>query len=124
MSETLTLDNLPLLPRDADGPVFAEAWQAQAFAMTIELSRQDRFTWSEWAAALAAEIAAAQARGDADLGDTYYHHWLAALEKLVTAKDLLRARDLVARKEAWREAAEHTEFGQPIVLDRARSSYS
>jgi len=87
MTDMIELDRLPLLPRDADGPVFAEAWQAQAFAMTIELSRQDRFTWSEWATALAAEITAAQARGDADLGDTYYHHWLAALERLVAAKE-------------------------------------
>jgi nitrile hydratase accessory protein len=92
--------------------------------MTVELSRQGRFTWSEWAQALAAEIAAAQARGDADLGDTYYHHWLAALERLVAAKDLVGASDLAARKEAWREAAAHTEFGQPIVLDRDRSAYS
>jgi nitrile hydratase accessory protein len=124
MTDTPALDRLPLLPRDREGPVFAEAWQAQAFAMTIELSRQGRFTWSEWAQALAAEIAAAQARGDADLGDTYYHHWLAALERLVAAKDLVGASDLAARKEAWREAAAHTEFGQPIVLDRDRSAYS
>jgi nitrile hydratase accessory protein len=116
MTDALALDRLPLLPRDKDGPVFAEAWQAQAFAMTIELSRQGRFTWSEWAGALAGEIAAAQARGDADLGDTYYHHWLAALERLVAAKDLLSARDLAVRKEAWKEAVAHTEFGQPILL--------
>jgi nitrile hydratase accessory protein len=116
MTDTLALDRLPLLPRDADGPVFAESWQAQAFAMTIELSRQGRFTWNEWAAALAGEIATAQAGGDADLGDTYYHHWLAALERLVAAKDLLSASDLAARKEAWRDAAAHTEFGHPVVL--------
>lgn len=121
MTDAIALD---LLPRDADGAVFAEAWQAQAFAMTIELQRQGRFTWSEWAQALAGEIAAAQARGDADLGDTYYHHWLAALETLVAAKDLLTAHDLAARKEAWRHAAEHTEFGRPIVLGHDRSSYS
>jgi nitrile hydratase accessory protein len=124
MTDTPALDRLPLLPRDREGPVFAEAWQAQAFAMTVELSRQGRFTWSEWAQALAAEIAAAQARGDADLGDTYYHHWLAALERLVAAKDLVGASDLAARKEAWREAAAHTEFGQPIVLDRDRAAYA
>jgi nitrile hydratase accessory protein len=124
MTDTLALDRLPLLPRDKEGPVFAEAWQAQAFAMTIELSRQGRFTWSEWADALAAEITAAQARGDADLGDTYYHHWVAALERLVAAKDLVRTSDLAARREAWRHAAERTEFGQPIVLGRDRSSYS
>jgi nitrile hydratase accessory protein len=110
------LESLPLLPRDTEGPVFAEAWQAQAFAMAVELSRQGRFTWAEWAAALAAEIAAAKSRGDPDRGDTYYDHWLTALEKLVTAKDLLDSDELAARKTAWKEAAEHTEFGHPIVL--------
>lgn len=118
MSEALELDRLPLLPRDGDGPVFREAWQAQAFAMTVELSRRGRFTWAEWAAALAAEIAAAKARGEPDLGDTYYHYWLAALEKLVAAKNLLGAAELAARKEAWQHAAAHTEFGRPIVLEK------
>ena len=119
MTDTLALDHLPLLPRDADGPVFAEAWQAQAFAMTIELSRQGRFTWSEWAAALAGEIAAAQARGDADLGDTYYHHWLAALERLVTAKKLVAPPSLRARKEEWAEAYRRTPHGSPVTLEAA-----
>jgi len=121
MTETLELDRLPLLPRDDDGPVFREAWQAQAFAMTVALSRSGRFTWTEWAAALAAEIAAAKARGEPDLGDTYYHHWLAALEKLVAAKDLLGAAELASRKAAWQHAAAHTEFGRPIVLDDRRT---
>jgi nitrile hydratase accessory protein len=118
---TRELADLTLLPRDADGPVFAEAWQAQAFAITVELARQGRFTWAEWAAALAAEIAAAQARGEADRGDTYYHHWLAALERLVAAKGLLRADDLATRKGDWKDAAAHTEFGHPIVLGDRRA---
>jgi len=119
MSNPGDLDRLPLLPRDEDGPVFAEAWEAQAFAMAVELSKQGRFTWSEWAAALAAEIAAAKARGEPDRGDTYYHHWLAALEKLVTAKDLLHVEELAERKKAWADAATDTEFGRPIVLRRS-----
>ena len=116
MSDPGDLDRLPLLPRDEDGPVFAEAWEAQAFAMAVELSKQGRFTWSEWAAALAAEIGTAKARGEPDRGDTYYHHWLAALEKLVTAKDLLHVEELAERKKAWADAAADTEFGRPIVL--------
>src|SRR6185437_3783690 len=111
MTASPALDGLPALPLDAEGPVFAEAWQAQAFAMAIELSRLGCFTWGEWAAALAAEIKAAQAKGDPDLGNTYYHHWLAALEKLVAAKGLLGIADLAARKEAWVHAIEHTAFG-------------
>ena len=73
---------VPGLPRDEGGPVFHEPWQAQAFAMTLALYKRGLFAWPEWAAALGAEIKRAQAAGDPDRGDTYYHHWLAALEQL------------------------------------------
>ena len=68
--------------------MFAEPWQAQAFALAVRLSEQGHFTWKEWAAALAAELKAAADRGEPDDGSRYYHHWLAALERLVTEKGL------------------------------------
>src|SRR5262244_3531561 len=79
---------LPPLPRDADGPTFDEPWQAQAFAMAVKLSEQGYFTWKEWASALADEIKAAAVRGEDNDGSRYYHHWLAALERLVAEKGL------------------------------------
>ncbi len=108
---------LPNLPRDGDGPVFAEPWQAQAFALTLNLHEAGHFTWSEWAQTLSAEIEAARARGDPDLGDTYYQHWLAALERLVAEKGLIRDDDLGACKAAWKQAYLHTPHGQPVTLD-------
>jgi nitrile hydratase accessory protein len=119
---TVDMELLPSLPRDEEGPVFAEPWQAQAFAMTLELHQAGRFTWPEWAEYLAGEIAAAGSRGDPDLGDTYYHHWLAALEKIVADKGLASAGELSARKHAWDEAARATPHGQPIVLDASDDS--
>ena len=86
-----TVAPLPGQPRDRDGPVFGEAWEAQAFAMALLLHERGVFTWTEWAAALAAEIQAAQAAGDPDLGPTYYRHWLAALERLVVEKGVASA---------------------------------
>src|SRR5207245_8343899 len=83
------LADLPRLPRDTGGPVFAEPWQAQAFALAVKLSEQGHFTWKEWATALADELKAAADRGESDDGSHYYHHWLAALERLVTAKGLV-----------------------------------
>ena len=111
---------LPGQPRDGDGPVFAEAWEAQAFAMAVMLHEKGVFTWSEWAAALSAEIQVAQVAGDPDLGDTYYRHWLKALERLVAEKGLASAEALRETAEAWEEAAKATPHGQPIVLDPAR----
>jgi len=80
------LKDLPGIPLQGDGPVFNEPWEARAFAMTLALHERGVFTWPQWAAALSREIGRAHASGDADLGDTYYQHWLLALESLV--KDL------------------------------------
>src|SRR5712691_11976264 len=84
----MELAALPRLPRDDGGPVFAEPWQAQAFAMAVKLSERGHFTWKEWAAALADELKAAADRGEPDDGSRYYEYWLAGLERLVTAKGL------------------------------------
>ena len=110
---------LPPLPRDAGGPAFAEPWQAQAFALAVKLSELGYFTWKEWAAALADQLRAAALRGEPDDGSKYYHHWLAALEHLVTEKGLADQASLIARKEAWADAYRHTPHGKPVELRRA-----
>jgi nitrile hydratase accessory protein len=96
--------------------VFAEPWQAQAFALTVKLSEQGHFTWKEWAAALAEELQSAASRGEADDGSRYYEHWLAALERLVTAKGLAEPGALTLRKEAWTDAYRNTPHGRPVEL--------
>jgi nitrile hydratase accessory protein len=110
------LGALPRLPRDSGGPVFAEPWEAQAFALAVKLSEQGHFTWKEWAAALADELRAAADRGEPDDGSHYYHHWLSALERLVTAKGLTNRGALETRKEAWANAYRHTPHGKPVEL--------
>ena len=117
--ESARLDALQTLPREKDGPVFAEPWEAQAFALAVKLSEQGHFTWSEWAAALGAELKAAAERGEPDDGSHYYHHWLAALERLVTAKGLTDRAALETRKEAWADAYRHTPHGKPVELAAA-----
>ena len=103
---------LPRLPRDGDGPVFAEPWQAQAFTLALKLHEAGAFTWSEWAQALAAELA-----GDPDDdGSRYYAHWVAALEQLVTRRELAGVAELAQRKADWAHAYETTPHGRPVEL--------
>jgi hypothetical protein len=83
-------------PRSGDAPPFAEPWQAHAFAMVVQLH--------------------AQAAGDADRGDTYYAHWLAALERIVASKGASSAGELSRYAAAWDHAADRTPHGQPIEL--------
>jgi len=107
------------LPRDEGGTGFAEPWQAQAFALAVQLSEQGHFTWKEWAATLADELQAAARRGEPDDGSRYYEHWLTALERLVGAKGLANPAALFRRKEAWGEAYRNTPHGKPVELSRA-----
>ena len=104
------------IPRDAEGPVFREPWEAQAFAMAVALHERGVFTWSEWAEALGAEIKRAQAQGDPDTGETYYYHWLAALERIVADKGVTDTATLARYTQAWDHAADRTPHGQPIEL--------
>ena len=120
--ETERLAALPHLPRDTGGPVFAEPWEAQAFALAVKLSEQGYFTWKEWASSLADELKAAAARSEPDDGSQYYRHWLATLERLVAAKGLTDPAAMLARKEAWAEAYRHTPHGKPVELVQAKSS--
>ena len=99
------------LPKDGDGPVFAEPWEAQAFAMAVKLNEAGVFNWGEWAEMLGAELKAAPAR-------PYYESWLAALERLVTAKGVVSDDERLARVEAWDRAARATPHGKPILLNR------
>lgn len=107
------LETVASIPRDHAGPVFAEPWEAQAFALAVRLNEQGCFTWSEWSEALAAEIATVGPGAD---GGAYYRHWLAALEKLVTKKSLVSVPELGARKDAWARAARATPHGETIRL--------
>jgi nitrile hydratase accessory protein len=107
---------VPDIPRDGDGPVFREPWEAQAFAMALALHGRGLFTWREWADTLAGEIKRAQAAGDPDTGDTYYRHWLATLEKLTAAKGVATSETLDRYRDAWDHAADRTPHGSPIEL--------
>lgn len=109
--------DMPAIPQDEDGPVFREPWEAQAFAMTLELFDRGHFTWREWVDALSGQIARAEAEGRPDDGSDYYRHWLAALEMLVARKGIADPAVLAERKAAWAHADEHRDFGAPIVLD-------
>ena len=109
------------LPRNENGPVFAEPWQAFAFALAVSLSRQGYFSWTEWAATLAEELKAGAARGEPEDGSHYYHCWLSALERLVVAKGLSQSGELLTCKEMWAEAYRRTPHGKPVELANARS---
>ncbi|MGZ9187196.1 MAG: nitrile hydratase accessory protein [Candidatus Binatia bacterium] len=107
---------VPGIPRDENGPVFRAPWEAHAFAMALALHEKALFAWPEWSAMLGEEIKKAQAAGDPDTGETYYHHWLATLERMVAAKGAASAQALAEHFQAWERAMQRTPHGKPIEL--------
>ena len=116
MSIDQAIAAVPGIPRGPEGPVFREPWEAQAFAMAVALHERGLFTWGEWTAVLGDEIKRAQAAGDPDAGDTYYLHWLAALERIVAERGVTDAASLARYHDAWDHAADRTPHGMPIEL--------
>jgi nitrile hydratase accessory protein len=114
---------LSQLERDVPSdPVFAEPWQARAFALALQLSEHGHFTPSEWTQALARELRNAAARGEIDDGSQYYNHWIAALETLAIEKGLTKGSVLVERKAAWERAYRKTPHGKPVELKDSRKN--
>lgn len=113
------IEAVPSIPMGEDGPVFRAPWEAQSFAMTLALHEGGLFTWKEWTETLGAEIKRAQDQGDPDTGETYYLHWLAALERIVAEKGATDSATLGRYQNAWSRAADRTPHGEPIVLDPA-----
>ena len=116
MSIDQAIAAVPGIPRGPEGPVFREPWEAEAFAMAVALHERGLFAWSEWTAVLAEEIKRAQASADPDTGETYYRHWLAALERIVAERGVTDAASLARYRDAWDHAADRTPHGMPIIL--------
>ena len=95
-----------------EGPIFAAPWQAQAFALAVALHQNGAFTWPEWTDALGAELSRSAQQGQ----DDYYAAWLAALERLSTARNLASRSALEGRKRQWAEAYLRTPHGRPVIL--------
>ncbi len=104
------------IPRNNEGPVFNEPWEAEAFALAVSLNERGVFTWAEWAQVLGDEIKKAQAAGDPDTGETYYHHWLATLERVLAEKGVTDPQQLARTRDAWERACARTPHGAPIAL--------
>lgn len=97
-------------PPDAPEAPFEEPWQAQAFALAVDLHARGAFTWPEWSEALGEATAQAP-------GAPYFERWLIALERLTLARGLTDLAELTAREDAWRRAYETTPHGKPVVLE-------
>ena len=102
--------------KDEQQPVFAEPWEAHAFAIAVKLSEKGLFKWSEWSDALTEEIKIAKEQGNPDFGNTYYQFWLSALEAILLEKNIVKKSDIKSMMEQWRSAYLSTPHGKPVKL--------
>jgi nitrile hydratase accessory protein len=109
----------PSILRDETDRNFDAPWQAQAFALVVQLNKAGRFSWDEWVRVFSREIARSPFRPGESANDTYYRQWLDALEQIVVERGLLAPGDARERASAWRAAYVNTPHGQPVELAHA-----
>lgn len=90
------------LPTEVDGDrLFAEPWEAKAFAMVVTLAQAGHFSWAEWVECFSKEVAAAAAvEAAGGTPKSYYAQWLDAAEKLLVGKGMATAAQLAAKRFA------------------------
>lgn len=85
------------LPRDEEGPVFDQPWQAKAFSMIVHLHQAGLFPWPEWVRIFSEEIKAAPALPGESVNDAYYRQWASAMEKMAATLGLTGLNDIELR---------------------------
>ncbi len=84
------------LPRRSGELQFRDPWEGIAFALAVALCEQGQYAWPEFQERLIAEIASAD-RQPPETRPIYYESWLAALEKLLDAENIL-AQSVINRR--------------------------
>ena len=113
MSARDALAAVPSIPRDCGEPVFAEPWEARAFALAVHLNERGVFTWPEWAEAFGANLKANSQAGELN---SYYEVWWQTLEEMGERHGLATALERSHRSDEWQAAAARTPHGKPIEL--------
>lgn len=113
MSAQDALAAVPGIPRDCGEPVFAEPWEARAFALAVHLNERGVFTWGEWAEAFGANLKANTRAGEPN---SYYEVWWHTLEEIGEQHALASVQERARRSAQWQAAAARTPHGEPIEL--------
>lgn len=108
----------PLKPRD---PVFEEGWHAQTLALADAMVRSGAFTAGDWANALGAALKDADAAGNPDTTETYYHCAITALEQLIAKATSIDPTMMSNRKATWERAYLATPHGEPVLLEAGKN---
>lgn len=88
------MDGPAALPRKNGELVFNEAWEGRLFGMAVAMSERHQVDWEEFRQQLIAEIAAADREQSES---SYYERWLAAFERVLDRRGLVKAAELESR---------------------------
>jgi nitrile hydratase accessory protein len=80
--------------------------------MAVKLHEKGAFAWPDFARHLAQAIEKAPQQ-------EYFENWLAALENILTERQILGHVERLERIEDWDKAARATPHGAPIELNRS-----
>ena len=92
-----------MMPNEFRNKTFEKPWHGQVFAITVYLSENKIFKWSEFSDFLAKEI-----KKDNNMtrngSDDYFYSWVKALERLLIKKKITNTPKIVTVKNIWSSA--------------------
>ncbi len=109
----------------ADQLAFAQPWEIRAFAMAVAAYHERQFEWSEFQLSLISSIREWENAGadDDDSPWSYYQHWVAALENVLSGSGLLSEADLDGNTKQLlalpANRNHHAAHLEPIAVDPA-----
>ena len=95
---------------------FDEPWHAEVFAVTVHLSEQNLFSWTEWMGAIGKQINKSERTRAIDGSNDYYNEWLHALIELISTKGITDAETILELQNRWADAYRNTPHGKPVKI--------
>ncbi len=95
---------------------FEKPWHGQIFAITVALSENKVFEWSEFSKALADQIKIDNTEKQ-NGRDDYFLSWIKALENLIIKKNVVDQSKLNIIKQKWKDAFLSTQHGHPVKIN-------
>ena len=95
---------------------FEKPWHSQIFAITVSLSENKVFEWSEFSKALSEQIKMDKTE-EQNGSDDYFFLWIKALENLIIKKNVVDQSNLNIIKQKWKDAFLTTPHGHPVKIN-------
>ena len=95
--------------------IFSEPWQAELFAITLNLHEKGLFNWNSWTKKLGSSLKRDNNNSTDNL-EYYFLSWLSALEETLLEMKITELTKIASIEKAWKDAISKTPHGKKVEI--------